>query len=375
MVVISLIFVFLFLLPIYAHADDFKLEEIEVTASRVQSPTEPYRVVAQIPKEQIAALPVTNIADILAYLPSLDVRSRGASHAQSDISLRGGTADQVLILLNGIPLMDAQTGHYAMNIPVTPALIERIEILQNASSTISGALTGAINIITRDPQADSYQLQLSAGTNSDVTPSFIGSWKRNDARINTAVEYARSNGYYAPQPNTKESEAIQNTDYQLANIYFQTRWQGLDVQAGAQFKNAGLGTGYGYASTDQFDATRTAFVSARYTHPITDAWMISSIGTNGIVVLLSTVIGPITHAPRCKRNILRLSAEPPLVPHSKTSSSVPRTWVSTIVGKRPCMRTNISIGKDSQPRSDSLVTITPGTDGTVPEMHISAIHS
>ena len=276
MVVLSLICVFLLLLPVCAYADDFNLEEIEVTALRVQTPTEPYRVVAQIPHEQIAALPVTNIADILAYLPNLDVRSRGVSQAQSDISLRGGTADQVLILLNGIPLMDAQTGHYAMNIPVTPALIERIEILQNASSTVSGALTGAINIITRDPQTDSYQLQLSAGTNGDVTPSFIGIWKRNEARINTAVEYARSNGYYAPQPNAKESEALQNTDYQLANIYFQTRWQGLDVQAGAQFKNAGLGTGYGYASTDQFDATRTAFLSARYSHPLTDTWTLTA---------------------------------------------------------------------------------------------------
>ena len=247
-----------------------------MTASRMQSSTEPYRVVAQIPHEQIAALPVTNIADILAYLPSLDVRSRGVSQAQSDISLRGGTADQVLILLNGIPLMDAQTGHYAMNIPVTPALIERIEILQNASSITSGALTGAINIITRDPQTDSYQLQLSAGTNSHLNPSFIGCWKRDDARINAAVEYARSNGYYAPAPNSKESEALQNTDYQLVNIYFQTRWQGLDVQAGAQFKNAGLGTGYGYASTDQFDATRTAFFSARYMHPLTDAWTLTA---------------------------------------------------------------------------------------------------
>ena len=271
-----LVYILIFLwISLCAVAEDFKLDEIEVTASRVQTPVEPYRVVAQIPHEQIAALPVSTIADILAYLPNLDVRSRGTSQAQSDVSLRGGTADQVLILLNGIPLMDAQTGHYAMNIPVTPALIERIEILQNASSTTSGALTGTINIITRDPQTDSYQLQLSAGTNSDVNPSFIGSWKRNDARINTAVEYARSNGYYAPKPNAKESEALLNTDYQLANIYFQTRWQGLDVQAGAQFKNAGLGTGYGYASTDQFDATRTAFASARYTHSFTDAWHLS----------------------------------------------------------------------------------------------------
>ena len=209
-------------------------------------------------------------------LPSLDVRSRGASQAQSDVSLRGGTADQVLILLNGIPLMDAQTGHYAMNIPITPALIERIEILQTASTTNSGALTGAINIITRDVQNDTYQFQLSAGTNSDLNPSFTGGWKRNAARFNVAVDYARSNGYYAPNPNDKESKALQNTDYQVANIYFQTRWQGLDVQAGAQFKNAGLGTGYGYASTDQFDATRTAFASARYIHAFTDEWSLTA---------------------------------------------------------------------------------------------------
>ena len=263
---------FLLLLPLCAQAEDVKLDEIEVTASRVQTPAEPFRVVAQVSHEQIAAMPVSNIADILACLPNLDIRSRGASQAQSDVSLRGGTADQILILLNGIPLMDAQTGHYAMNIPITPALIERIEILQNAASTTSGALTGAINIITRDPQADTYQLQLSAGTNGDVTPSFIGGWKRNETRFNAAVEYARSNGYYAPNPNPKEVESIRNTDFQIANIYFQTRWRGLDIQAGAQFKNAGLGTGYGYASIDQFDATRTAFAAARYIHPFTDSW-------------------------------------------------------------------------------------------------------
>ena len=38
------------------------------------------------------------------------------------------------------------------------------------------------------------------------------------------------------------------------------------MQAGAQWKDAGLGMGYGFGSQDQFDATRTAFASARYTH-------------------------------------------------------------------------------------------------------------
>ena len=278
----KILFIFIFsLVSLCAVSEDFKLDEIEVTASRVQTPTELFRVVAQIPHEQIASLPVTNIADILAYLPNLDVRSRGTSQAQSDVSLRGGTADQVLILLNGIPLMDAQTGHYAMNIPVPPALIERIEILQNASTNTSGALTGAINIVTKGEMQETIgerdlKLQLSAGTNGDVNPSFISSWRCNKARFNAAVEYARCNGYYASDPNAKESEALQNTDYQLANIYFQTRWQELDVQAGAQFKNAGLGTGYGYASIDQFDATRTAFTSTRYVHAFSEAWTLTA---------------------------------------------------------------------------------------------------
>ena len=266
----------LLLVPCALFADDFKLDEIEVTASRLQTPAEPFRVVTTIPNELIVALPVANVADLLAYLPGLDVRSRGTSYAQSDVSLHGGTPDQLLVLLNGIPLMDAQTGHYAMNIPVCPELIERIEILQNAASAVSGALTGEINIITRDAHEDTYRLRLAAGTNADVTPVFVGNWLRGEARINAAVEYARSNGAYVPHPNTVEQQAAANTDYQLANLYFQTRWRGLDVQAGAQYKDAGIGMGYGYASVDQFDATRTLFASGRYVHPLTDAWRLTA---------------------------------------------------------------------------------------------------
>ena len=70
----------------------------------------------------------------------------------------------------------------------------------------------------------------------------------------------------APRPTEKEKTACKNSDFQLANLYFQTRWRGLDVQAGAQWKDAGLGMGYGFGSQDQFDATRTAFASARYGH-------------------------------------------------------------------------------------------------------------
>jgi iron complex outermembrane receptor protein len=257
-------------------AEDVELKEIEVTATRSDAPTESFRLVAQMNREQIAVLPVRNIADLLTYLPGVDVRSRGSSQLQSDISMHGGTVEQVLVLLNGVPLTDIQTGHYTMNIPVSPDLIERIEVLQCTASRSSGAFTGAINIITRDATEDRYMLQLSGGTNMDAASSLSGQWKRGDVRVNAAAGYARSNGYYAPGATDKEHAALRNTDYQLANVYVQTRWQSLDVQAGVQYKDAGLGTGYGYASTDQLDATRTVFASARYDSPVTKHWTLSS---------------------------------------------------------------------------------------------------
>lgn len=252
----------------------FQIEEVEVLAERTPIASEAYQLVAQVSGEQIATMPIANVADILVYLPGVDVRSRGSSNTQNDVSLFGGTFDQVLILLNGIPISDPQTGHYSMHLPVAPALIERIDVLQ--SNYRVGALTGAINIITRHPQQDDYSLQLSGGTNSFLAPLFACSWKRDQVQVNASAEYARSDGYYAPTDDAKEQAALRNTDYRLANLYVQTRWKGLDVQVGAQYKDAGLGTGYGFASIDQFDATRTMMASARYVWSTPTNWTIEA---------------------------------------------------------------------------------------------------
>lgn len=265
-----------FILSILLFVPSLTLEEVEVTASRAQIQSEAFRLIAQINHEDIEHMPITNVADILTYLPGIDVRSRGMSTVQCDISLRGGTFDQVLVMLNGISLLDAQTGHYAMNIPISPALIERIEILQGTAANLTGAFSGAINIVTRNVEKDQYHIQLTAGTNSYAAPTFAAGWKRGEASVNASVEYARSDGYYAPRSNEKEQLALRNTDYQSANIYIQMRRKGLDLQAGAQYKDAGLGTGYGYASTDQFDATRTILTSVSYSDTINRHWSLTA---------------------------------------------------------------------------------------------------
>ena len=253
----------------------FSLQEVQVISQQTEIHSQAYRLVTQINSDAIAALPATTVADLLETLPGLDIRTRGANGAQADVSMRGGTFDQVMIMLNGVCVSDAQTGHYAMNIPIPLSAIERIEVLEGAAASLVGgnAFCGAINIVTRQMTNhqspitnDTYHVSMQMGMNRFAKAELTGGWRRNEWRVLASADYAHSNGYYAPNPTDKETTALQNSDFNGANVYLNATWRGLEMQVGAQYKDAGAGMFYGFGSQDQFDATRTAFGSVRYMH-------------------------------------------------------------------------------------------------------------
>ncbi|HSC55221.1 MAG TPA: TonB-dependent receptor [Phnomibacter sp.] len=115
---------------------------------------------------QFQQLPVHSLDELLRYVPGVEVQARGPMGAQSDIVLRGGTYQQVLVILDGIKLNDPLTGHFSSYIPIAPAEIDRIEVLKGASSAIYGteAVGGVIHIITKSfSNKKSNQLQAQAG--------------------------------------------------------------------------------------------------------------------------------------------------------------------------------------------------------------------
>jgi vitamin B12 transporter len=101
--------------------------------------------------DQLSKLPVQSIDELIRYIPGVEVQSRGPMGAQSNITIRGGTFQQVLIILDGIRLNDPLTGHFNSYIPIAPSEIERIEILKGASSAVYGteAVGGVVHIITK----------------------------------------------------------------------------------------------------------------------------------------------------------------------------------------------------------------------------------
>jgi len=101
--------------------------------------------------ERFAQLPVHSIDELLRYVPCVEVQARGPFGAQSDIVMRGGTFQQVLVIIYGIRVNDPNTGHFTSYIPIAPSEIERIEILKGASSALYGsdAVGGVIHVITK----------------------------------------------------------------------------------------------------------------------------------------------------------------------------------------------------------------------------------
>ena len=91
--------------------------------------------------------------DVLRTDPSLNVQARAGNGVQADLSIRGTTFEQSLILLNGFHINDPETGHLNLDIPVPLDAVRRIDVLHGSGSTFYGsdAIGGAVNFITARP--------------------------------------------------------------------------------------------------------------------------------------------------------------------------------------------------------------------------------
>jgi outer membrane cobalamin receptor len=91
--------------------------------------------------------------DLLRQDTSLNLQARAANGVQADLSLRGTTFEQSLILLNGLRINDPETGHLNLDIPVPLDAVTRIDILHGSGSTFYGsdAIGGAVNLLTQPP--------------------------------------------------------------------------------------------------------------------------------------------------------------------------------------------------------------------------------
>lgn len=236
----------------------FTLEELVVSAERTPVMFEQLkRSVQVINRKEIERMPVRNIAELIGYAMNTDLRSRGSSSVQADVSIRGGSFDQTLILLNGMNINDPQTGHHNMDIPVDLSSISRIEILKGPGARVFGpnAFNGVINIITNEKTTDHVSVSLMGGQYGLYSFSTSSSFHFGNSTHNLQLSKSGSDGF------------TNNTDFNALNLFYSGtagKTQKLEYQVSYIKKAFGANSFYTPKYPDQFEITKTIFASVKY---------------------------------------------------------------------------------------------------------------
>lgn len=256
------------------------LAEVMVQENRIQLPfSQQNRNIWIIDAEKIKNLPVRSVSELLSYVSGVDIRQRGPGGIQADISLDGGTFDQSLVLLNGVRVVDPQTGHNMMNLPITIADIERVEVLRGSASRVYGinALTGAINIITRKAERTGASAHVFTGS----------SFKKNEDTGDTYANYGiqASGALVLDQSSHRLSLGQEagngyryNTAFNQQKVFYQgevrmTADDQLELMAGYTHNNFGANSFYSSPGDKESEETvKTSLVSLGYTRRMNDHW-------------------------------------------------------------------------------------------------------
>ena len=134
-----------------------ELETIVVTGMYSPQPlAELTASVTVLEEARLRQLNKRRLADALRTVPGLLVEEEGGSGGLTTISVRGGESNFTQVLLDGVPLNDptnTRGGSYDIG-NISSESIARIEVVRGAQSAVYGsdALSGVINLISRDPR-------------------------------------------------------------------------------------------------------------------------------------------------------------------------------------------------------------------------------
>jgi iron complex outermembrane receptor protein len=215
-------------LSISVLAQNTQLSEVVVTASMLpQQEKETGRNIVSIKGSSLQNLPISSIDELLKYLPGIETQQRGPAGTQSNIIIRGGTFQQVLVIIDGIRINDPLTGHFNSYIPLHPEDINRIEIIKGAASAIYGsdAIGGVVNIITNGlQQKNNHKLSVGSkwGSYNSRSNNFWWGVQKEKWKLSVSSQQNKADG-----ENLRGTSGYYNNSFYAANFNyaFASNWK------------------------------------------------------------------------------------------------------------------------------------------------------
>lgn len=226
------IFCVLLMVISFQAAAQINIDTIKIKTTQIPlKSTETGKSITVIKGEDLRNQGFSSLDDLLQNITGIEVQTRNSFGAQGDITMRGSTFTQVLVLVNNMKMNDPLTGHFNSSIPVTPSEIDRIEILRGPASANYGAdaVGGVINIITKTFDSEGFvaEGEVNYGQNNLISTQHGFRLNKKDFYLGAGIAFNKSDGEYI------EAKNLASDTLEGYNNYFDVKT--LGISAGYRF--------------------------------------------------------------------------------------------------------------------------------------------
>lgn len=195
-----------------------KLEEVVVTASRIETPVRQVgAAVSVVGQEEIALRGYASMAELLRTQPGIAVTNAGGPGKASALRIRGEEGYRTLMMIDGVDISDptgVQVGPQVQHLLVGSD-VEKVEILRGPQGFVYGAdAGGVVNIITRRAEGLASEFATEAGRYN--TRNLQGFFAASDDQLDAFMSFNQqsTDGFNARSSDTSnESDGYDNTTW------------------------------------------------------------------------------------------------------------------------------------------------------------------
>lgn len=191
---------------------------IVVTATRMPQPIGEVGVTTSVvSSRRIETQQIQDVATALREIPGVQVTQTGSPGTETDVSIRGSTAAQTLILIDGVPVNDSATGAFDIS-RLTTNDLNRIEVVRGAGGALYGsqAIGGVVNLITQEGSGPPRFTLLSEGGNrASEQQALVFGGAEGKLAYSGALSYYSTTGFRPINDNSDNLAGSLRLDYHL----------------------------------------------------------------------------------------------------------------------------------------------------------------
>ncbi len=204
--------------PAASKGKPVKLKEVVVTATRIRQPlSEIGTSVSVMPGSQMQDQKLGLVAPAMQQLPGVEVNQAGSTGTQTDVTIRGSTAAQTLVLIDGVDVNTASTGAFNFS-TITTDNIEQVEVVRGSGGALYGsqAIGGVVNVISQQGQGAPHFSLLSEGGNRGTERQvFTANGAQGNLAYSGSISYQSTEGFRPVNDSSDNLSGALRLDYQL----------------------------------------------------------------------------------------------------------------------------------------------------------------